>query len=133
MEAAGTKHLSFRGRSADAFAEPERFTVAEAFARFAGIDLLATLPGGKADRGALARAAKAAGIRIGDDDSWGDIFSSVLVEKVEGHLGLGRLTIVDQYPAARRRWHGKRRPIGASPSVSSFMPAASSSPTGLAK
>src|SRR5579862_2077634 len=35
-EAAGTRHLSFRGRSADAFAEPERLTVAEAFARFAG-------------------------------------------------------------------------------------------------
>jgi lysyl-tRNA synthetase class 2 len=42
--AAGAKHLTFHGRSADAFAEPERLTVAEAFERFAGIDLLATLP-----------------------------------------------------------------------------------------
>ena len=100
-EAAGTKHLSFRGRSADAFAEPERLTVAEAFARFAGIDLLATLPGGEPDREALARAATAAGIRIGDDDRWGDIFSRVLVEKIEGHLGLGRATILDQYPAVQ--------------------------------
>ena len=41
---------SFRGRSADPFAEPERLTVADAFARFAGIDLLATLPGGEPDR-----------------------------------------------------------------------------------
>ena len=98
-EAAGTKQLSFRGRSADAFAEPERLTVAEAFARFAGIDLLATLPGGEPDREALARAATAAGIRIGDDDRWGDIFSRVLVEKIEGHLGIGRATILDQYPA----------------------------------
>jgi lysyl-tRNA synthetase class 2 len=100
-EAAGTKHLSFRGRSADAFAEPERLTVAEAFARFAGIDLLATLPGGQPDREALARAATAAGIRIGDDDRWGDIFSRVLVEKIEGRLGLGRATILDQYPAVQ--------------------------------
>jgi lysyl-tRNA synthetase class 2 len=100
-EAAGTKHLSFRGRSADAFAEQERLTVAEAFARFAGIDLLATLPGGQPDREALARAATAAGIRIGDDDRWGDIFSRVLVEKIEGHLGLGRATILDQYPAVQ--------------------------------
>ena len=98
-EAAGTKQLSFRGRSADAFAEPERLTVAEAFARFVGIDLLATLPGGEADREALARAAQAAGIRIGDDDHWGDIFSRVLVEKIEGNLGVGRATILDQYPA----------------------------------
>ncbi len=100
-EAAGTKHLSFRGRSADAFAEPERLTVAEAFMRFAGIDLLATLPGGEADREALARAATAAGIRIGEDDRWGDIFSRVLVEKIEGNLGVGRATILDQYPAVQ--------------------------------
>ena len=100
-EAAGTKHLSFRGRSADAFAEPERLTVAEAFTRFAGIDLLATLPRGEPDRDGLARAALASGIRIGDDDRWGDIFSRVLVEKIEGHLGLGRATILDQYPAVQ--------------------------------
>ncbi len=98
-EAAGTKHLSFRDRFADAFAEPERLTVAEAFMRYAGIDLLATLPGGEPDREALARAAQASGIRIGDDDRWGDIFSRVLVEKIEGHLGIGRATILDQYPA----------------------------------
>ncbi len=73
--------------------------MADAFARFAGIDLLATLPGGEPDREALARAATAAGIRIGDDDCWGDIFSRVLVEKIEGHLGSGRATILDQYPA----------------------------------
>jgi elongation factor P--(R)-beta-lysine ligase len=98
-EAAGTKQLSFRGRMADAFAAPERLTVAEAFARFAGIDLLATLPDGKPDRASLARAARAAGIRIADDDRWGDIFSRVLVEKIEGQLGIGRATILDEYPA----------------------------------
>jgi lysyl-tRNA synthetase class 2 len=100
-EAAGTKQLSFRGRSADAFAEPERLTVAEAFMRFAGINLLATPPGGEPDRKALARAAQAAGIRIGDDDRWGDIFSRVLVEKIEGNLGIGRATVLDQYPAVQ--------------------------------
>jgi lysyl-tRNA synthetase class 2 len=100
-EAAGTKHLNFRGRRADAFAEPERLTVAAAFTRFAGIDLLATLPGGEPDREGFARAAGAAGIRIGDDDNWGDIFSRVLVEKIEGNLGIGRATILDQYPAVQ--------------------------------
>jgi elongation factor P--(R)-beta-lysine ligase len=100
--AAGTKHLTFRGRAADAFAEPERLTVAEAFERFAGLDLLATLPegpGGEPDRDAFADAARAVGIRVADDDRWGDIFSRVLVEKVEGHLGIGRATILDRYPA----------------------------------
>jgi lysyl-tRNA synthetase class 2 len=97
--AAGTKQLTFRGRLADAFAEPDRLTVAEAFARFAGIDLLASLPDGEPDRDGLARAAQAAGIRIADDDRWGDIFSRVLVERIEGQLGSGRATILDQYPA----------------------------------
>ncbi len=98
--AAGTRQLSFRGRSADAFAEPERLSVADAFARFAGIDLLATLPDGAPDRELFARAAAAANIRIGDDDSWGDIFSRVLVERIEGNLGIGRATILDEYPVA---------------------------------
>jgi elongation factor P--(R)-beta-lysine ligase len=97
-EAAGTKTFTFRGRVIDPFAEPERLTVAEAFDRFAGIDLLATLPDGEPDREALARAAGAAGIRLGSDDSWGDIFSRVLVEKIEGRLGTGRATILDGYP-----------------------------------
>jgi lysyl-tRNA synthetase class 2 len=99
-QAAGTRQLTFRGRSADAFAEPERLSVAGAFARFAGIDLLATLPDGKPDRERLASAARAAGVRIGDDDTWGDIFSRVLVERIEGNLGIGRATILDEYPAA---------------------------------
>ncbi len=98
--AAGTRQLTFRGRSADVFAEPERLSVAEAFARFAGIDLLATLPDGVPDRELFAGAAAAAGIRIGDDDTWGDIFSRVLVERIEGKLGIGRATILDEYPAA---------------------------------
>ncbi len=99
-QAAGTRQLTFRGRSADAFAEPERLSVAEAFARFAGIDLLATLPDGKPDRERLAGTVRAVGIRIGDDDTWGDIFSRVLVERIEGNLGIGRATILDEYPAA---------------------------------
>src|SRR6202034_1783112 len=82
-KAAGTRQFSFRGRSADPFAEPERLTVAEAFSRFAGIDLLATLRPDGGDRGALAAAARAAKIRIGADDTWGDVFSRVLVEKIE--------------------------------------------------
>ncbi len=98
-QAAGTWHFSFRGRSADPSAEPERLSVAEAFGRYASIDLLATLDGGEGDRDRLARAAQAAGIRIADDDTWGDVFSRVLVEKIEPKLGIGRATILDEYPA----------------------------------
>jgi elongation factor P--(R)-beta-lysine ligase len=100
-QAAGTTQFSFRGRTADPFAAPERLTVADAFKTFAGIDLLMTLPGGKPDRMLLARAAEASGIRIADDDTWGDIFSRVLVERVESQLGIGRPTILDEYPSVQ--------------------------------
>jgi lysyl-tRNA synthetase class 2 len=100
-QAASTREFSFRGRTADPFAAPARLSVADAFARFAGIDLLATLGRGEPDRERLARAALAAGIRIADDDSWGDIFSRVLVERIEPHLGIGRATILDEYPAGQ--------------------------------
>ncbi|HEY2532238.1 MAG TPA: EF-P lysine aminoacylase EpmA [Xanthobacteraceae bacterium] len=99
--AAGTRRLTFRGRAADPFAAPQRLTVAEAFTRFAGIDLLATLGDGEADRDGLARAAKAAGIRIAHDDCFGDIFSRVLVELIEPQLGIGQPTILDEYPAVQ--------------------------------
>ncbi len=97
-QATGIGRFSFRGRSADPFAEPELMTVAAAFERFAGIDLLSTLKDGKGDRESLAAAAKAR-VRIADDDTWSDIFSKVLVEHVEPHLGQGRLTVLFEYPA----------------------------------
>ena len=76
-------------------------TVAEAFQRFAGIDLLATLDGESADRDALAQAAVAAGIRIAPDDTWADIFSRILVEKIEPSIGNGRATLLTEYPACQ--------------------------------
>jgi lysyl-tRNA synthetase class 2 len=96
--AAGAKQFSFRGRTVDPFAAPERLTVAEAFARHAGIDLLATVRAGKGDKAQLAAAAEKAGVAIGTDDTWGDIFSRVLAERVEPHLGQGRATILYEYP-----------------------------------
>src|SRR6185312_8625853 len=57
-EATGIGTFSFRGRHTDPFAEPERLTVAAAFDRFAGIDLLKTVAGGEGDRAALAAAAQ---------------------------------------------------------------------------
>jgi lysyl-tRNA synthetase class 2 len=96
-QATGIGRFSFRGKSADPFAEPELLTVAAAFERFAGIDLLATIAGGEGDRAALEAAAKGR-VRITDDDTWSDIFSKVLVEHVEPNLGQGRLTVLFEYP-----------------------------------
>jgi lysyl-tRNA synthetase class 2 len=96
--AAGAQAFRFKDKSMDPFAEPERLTVADAFARHAGIDLLATVQGTAGDRDALAAAARAAGIATAPDDSWTDVFSRILAERVDPHLGTGRATILYEYP-----------------------------------
>lgn len=97
-QAAGATTLRFRDAACDPFAAPERLSVAEAFDRHAGIDLLATISAdGSTDRDALA--AQVRDMRIADDDTWSDILSRVLVTHVEPHLGHGRATILDRYPA----------------------------------
>jgi lysyl-tRNA synthetase class 2 len=98
-EAVGSKRFSFRDRAIDPFAAPERLTMAEAFARHAGIDLMAMLP--PQPSAVLATAANAVGIRTAADDTWGDVFSRVLVEKIEPQLGQGRATILYEYPAVQ--------------------------------
>jgi lysyl-tRNA synthetase class 2 len=95
-EAAETRRFAWRGREADPFAAPERVTVAEAFARYAGIDLLSTLD----DRDALADAARTQGLRVAEDDIWADVFSRIISDKIEPNLGLGRATILDEYPTS---------------------------------
>jgi len=97
-QATGIGTFSFRGRTADPLAEPELLTVAGAFQRFAGIDLLSTISGDEGNRAALAQMA-AGKVRVAGDDTWSDIFSKVLVEHVEPHLGQGRLTILFEYPS----------------------------------
>jgi len=113
-EAAGTGALTWRGRACDPFAAPRRLTLAEAFRDLAGIDLLATLgPDGTGEAAVLAEAARDAGVRVAADDTWSDVFSRVLVERIEPTLGDGRPTLLCEYPApeaalARRCAHDPR-------------------------
>jgi lysyl-tRNA synthetase class 2 len=96
-QATGIGQFSFRARMADPYAEPEILTVAAAFERFAGIDLLSTITNGEGNRDHLAAAAHQQ-VRITEDDTWSDIFSKVLVEHIEPNLGQGRLTVLFEYP-----------------------------------
>ncbi len=100
-ETIGTARFSFRGLEVDPFTAPERITVAEAYDRFAGVDLLASIAAdGSTDRDTLAAAVGATGIRVAGDDTWADVFSRVMVEKVEPNLGVGRATVLCEYPTA---------------------------------
>ncbi len=96
---AKTDILKFRNVTCDPHAPARRISVADAFGEYAGVDLLATLrKDGASDAAALATAAKKSGIKIAADDSWSDMFSRILVERVEPHLGLEQPTILDRYP-----------------------------------
>jgi elongation factor P--(R)-beta-lysine ligase len=98
-EAGGARMFKYRGMECDPFLEPERLTLAEAFDRHARMDLLGSISRkGEADGEKLAAQAVKAGIRIAADDSWSDIFSRVLVERIEPELGKGRATILCEYP-----------------------------------
>jgi len=98
---AGATLLRHRDRTCDPFAEPERLSVAEAFQVHAGVDLMGSINSDGttcADR--LAGQLDRIGLRRAADDTWSDMLSRVLSEKVEPHLGQGRITILDHYPAA---------------------------------
>ncbi|MGV8853351.1 MAG: EF-P lysine aminoacylase EpmA [Devosia sp.] len=97
----GVTALIYRDRQCDPFAAPERLSVVEAFMRHAGIDLFASMDAdGVTDGRALAQQMAALGMVVPDDTSWSYLFSLILTDKVEPNLGVGRVTVLDRYPAA---------------------------------
>ena len=72
----------------------ERLTVAEAFSRHVGADVLATA----GDAAALA-AASGATLRTGE--IWEDLFFRLLLERIEPHLGRSHPTFLTHWPAAQ--------------------------------
>ncbi|MFN4158131.1 MAG: EF-P lysine aminoacylase EpmA [Gemmobacter sp.] len=97
--AAGTATLRHGAATCDPFAPPERLSVTEAFARHAAIDLPATLaPDGTPDRAAMAAACAAARLPTAQGDTWSDMFSRAISDRIEPRLGQGRATILDRYP-----------------------------------
>ena len=94
LDAVERDRLAWRDKICDANAAPEYLSCVEALERYAGIDLEAVLE----DRDAFASAAQAAGIQFSNGASWSDIFSAVLVARVEKELGQQRLTFLYDYP-----------------------------------
>jgi elongation factor P--(R)-beta-lysine ligase len=84
--------FEWRGRVCDPAASAEWLSVQDAFLKFSGVDLLSTLH----NRDALAVASPVA---FQANETWSDIFSRILVEKVEPHLGNGQITVLYEYPS----------------------------------
>ncbi len=84
-----------RARSISLSPPFERLTCREAFARYAGFDPLPL------DADAFAQAARTVGVRPAAEASWDDVFTQVLMEKVEPCLGLEQPTYLTEYPASQ--------------------------------
>jgi len=98
-KAAEATRLAWRGLEADAAQPFERLTVAEAFRRHAGIDPLAYLPSpGRFDVEGFAKAARAIGVTIANDDGWDDVFFKVFLDRIEPKLGHPKPTLLSDYP-----------------------------------
>ena len=101
QRAAGKGALTWHGRSADAGAVFEHLSVADAFARYAGIDILATAPDPAApDATLLSAAAARIGVPPHPGDDWETLFCRIFLERIEPHLGIGAPTILFDYPLA---------------------------------
>ncbi len=85
--------VTCRGITTD-LARFERLTVADAFARHAGADVLGTAN----DAVALARSA---GARLRPNETWEDLFFRLLLERVEPQLGRDHPTFLTHWPAAQ--------------------------------
>ena len=91
LAATGAKELRWQDRNCDPAMEAERLTVAEAFDRHAGVDLFAAI-------GDAARLSRESGVAMHAGDSWDDVFFRIMFDRIEPHLGVGRATILCEYP-----------------------------------
>ena len=99
--AVGGAQFRWRGRATDPNAAWQHLTVAEAFARHCGIDLLATCADPAAPSLAqLADAARPIGIAPHAGDDWEDLFFRIFLERIEPMLGIGAPTVLFDYPVS---------------------------------
>ena len=97
-ETTGNTAWTFRDAACAPLKKYDWLTLNQAFHEFAGIELHETYDAKTTNRDALAKRAETAGIQIADDDTWSDIFSRVVAEKIEPCLGLKRPEILYEYP-----------------------------------
>jgi lysyl-tRNA synthetase class 2 len=91
LAVSGVDRLRWREHVCDPKAEPERLTVGEAFQRHAGVDLFATV-------GSAERLAHLSNVAMHPEDTWDDVFFRIMFDRIEPHLGMGRSTILCEYP-----------------------------------
>ena len=113
-EVTGHAEWRFRNKTCNPAATFERLTLNAAFTGRAHVPLHDATTGRILDRDGFAAAARAAGIAFAADDTWSDIFSRALVEKIDNTLGSPAPTILYEYPVAEA---ALARPVPDDPRV----------------
>lgn len=93
--------LRFGDVVCDVFKDWEYITVADAFIKYAGIDVMATLdkdPAVLPLPDALRKQAEQKGVWCTANDSWEDIFFRIMMDKIEPFLGHNVPTVLYDYP-----------------------------------
>jgi elongation factor P--(R)-beta-lysine ligase len=93
------REFTWQGVKSDPFQAFERLSVQEAFARYAETDLLGAISDPLQPTPEPLRAAcEKLGISTAADDTWEDLFFRIFLERIEPKLGVGRPTILFDYP-----------------------------------
>lgn len=107
----GSHHWRYRDASCDLQSKRWlRISVTDAFEKYCGIDLLATIDDPLfPDPRPFAHQAGLIGIRCDDKDHWDDIFFRIFTRLIEPELGRGRPTFLTDYPSPLALW-ARRNP-----------------------
>jgi lysyl-tRNA synthetase class 2 len=103
-QACNVERVAWGGKFCNPSSPFERLSVAEAFARYCGFDLLACTPDAADPAGEakaldrLAAAARPLKMVPHTGDRWDDFFFRLFFEHIEGRLGIDRPTILYDYP-----------------------------------
>lgn len=88
----------FRNRTCDVSAPYQTLAVDDAFATLADVALRQTYDARATNRAALAAILRSKGLSFADEETWADLFSRVLTEKIEPRLGSPQPTMLCAYP-----------------------------------
>jgi elongation factor P--(R)-beta-lysine ligase len=89
---------SYRDTYCDLGIRRDWTTLHQAFFQFPGIQLDDCFTGPDVDLDKMRREAARIGVRVADDDTWSDLFSRILSERIEPWLGSLRPEILCEYP-----------------------------------
>lgn len=91
--------LHFGDLTCDPMQQWTYMSVADAFDRYCGIDLMKTTPDPRApDRDSLAAEATRVGVRIDEGDDWEAVFFRLMLDRIEPNLGDGTPTVLFDWP-----------------------------------